>query len=325
MSQRSIASSKFLSSLGRTALVLAALAPIAYSTYKDWPAVQAALANISWLELAVALALLTFATPLMGLIPWLTLRHLGANQSLVKAMGLYFISQLAKYLPGGIWAYPGRMVAYQTAGIGRTQAIISVSREVVALFLGAAAMALVGLFTGLPLPLWMQAAAGFGVACCIAAIFFLQMPRVWQWLARIPFLRPSALTALQDGQITFSLRWLPDTFIVSLVFWLAAGAAFRWLVLAVNPQAILTWLQATSIFALAWCVGFVIVFLPAGFGARESSLTLLLAGVLSPGEAVSVALLARLWWMAAEAVFIMAALIVMPHAARKDSSSSQSA
>ena len=128
---------KFLGGLLRFGLVLAALAPIIYATVKDWPEVRATLVNIHWPQLLASFGLMVLFMPLMGLIPWFTLRHLGVRQPVFKVVGLYFISQLAKYLPGGIWAYPGRMVAYETAGIGRVQAIISVSREVVALFLGA--------------------------------------------------------------------------------------------------------------------------------------------------------------------------------------------
>ena len=168
-----------------------------------------------------------------------------------------------------------------------------------------------GLFLGLPMPTWLQAATGLGILACIVAVLLTQVPKVWEMLARIPFLRKSALAALNSGQ-TFSLRWLPDTFGISLVFWLATGVAFLFLVFAVNPATPLNALQGASLFALAWCVGFVIVFLPAGFGAREAVLSFLLTGIMPLPEAISVALLARFWWMAAEAVYLVIFLIWLP-------------
>jgi hypothetical protein len=295
---------KLLENAGRFLLVLLALTPVAYSTWKNWPEVRLALIQAYWPRLAEGFGILLVAMPLMGLIPWLTLRHLGVRQSVRKVIGLYFVSQLAKYIPGGIWAYPGRMVAYERSGVGRVQAILSVSREVVALFLGSAAVALAGVFLNVQMPFWMQAATIFGILSCVVAVFLTLVPAVWRWLSRIPFLRRSALAVLGDAGTTFNLRWLPGTLAVSLVFWLVAGWGFLQIVHAVAPAASVGWLQAGSIFSLAWCVGFVIVFLPAGFGAREIVLTYVLGPYVGTADALTIALLARFWWMAAEAVYV---------------------
>jgi len=297
-------SNRFLQSLLRVSIVLLALAPFVYAIYKQWPDVYSALGDIYWPQLSLGLGLLILFTPLMGIIPWLTLRYLGVRQSMLKICGLYFISQLAKYLPGGIWAYPGRIVAYEASGIERVPAIVSVSREVIALFLGAAALAMTGVFLKLHVQPWMQAATVFGIVCCALVLLMTQVPAVWHGLSRWRLFQRSALALLGEAQTTFSLRWLPLVSVTSLVFWLGTGLAFLQLVRAVEPTAALTWLQASSIFALAWCVGFVIFFLPAGFGARELVLSYLLSRFIATGDALAVTLLARFWWMGAEAVFM---------------------
>jgi len=46
-------------------------------------------------------------------------------------------------------------------------------------------------------------------------------------------------------------------------------------------------------FALAWVVGLVVVVAPAGVGAREGALVLLLAGTMGTGDALVLALLSR--------------------------------
>jgi uncharacterized membrane protein YbhN (UPF0104 family) len=295
---------RLLENSGRFLLVLLALAPVAYSTWQNWPEVRLALIQAHWPRLAAGLGILLAAMPLMGLIPWLALRHLGVRQSFRKVSGLYFVSQLAKYIPGGIWAYPGRMVAYERSGVGRVQAILSVSREVVALFLGSAAVALAGVFLKVRMPVWMQAATLFGILSCVVAVLLTLVPGVWRWLSRFRFFRKSALAVLADAAGTFNLRWLPGTLAVSLVFWLGTGWGFLQIVRAVAPAASMGWLEAGSVFALAWCVGFVIVFLPAGFGAREIVLSYLLAGYVGTADALTIALLARFWWMASEGVYV---------------------
>jgi uncharacterized membrane protein YbhN (UPF0104 family) len=95
-----------------------------------------------------------------------------------------------------------------------------------------------------------------------------------------------------------------------VVFWLLFGFSFRQLAVAIHPEAqALSWIEASSIFALAWCAGFVVVFVPAGIGVREGVLTLLLAGFMPAGAALSLALLARLAWLIAEGFWILVTLV----------------
>ena len=301
---KSLRLKKILQNLLRFSVVLLALAPFVYATYRQWPEVKAALLLINWPHLYTALGLLILVMPLMGFIPWLTLKYLGVNKSFWEISGLYFVSQFAKYLPGGIWAYPGRIIAYEASKIDRLKAIVSVSREVTALFLGAAAFALFGIFLKLPMQPWMKVTTLSGIACCVIVVLVTQIPNVWRRFSKWKFIRKSALVMLGEAQTTFSLRWLPLALLASMIFWLGVGAGFHQLIKAVDPVNAITWLQATAIFSLAWCVGFVIFFLPAGFGARELVLTFLLNPFISTGDALAVTLLARFWWMAAEALYM---------------------
>ncbi len=65
------------------------------------------------------------------------------------------------------------------------------------------------------------------------------------------------------------------------------------------------WLEASSIFALAWAVGFVAVWMPAGFGVRESVLAVLLAPKFGMADALSIALAGRIWWAIGEWMYII--------------------
>jgi hypothetical protein len=73
--------------------------------------------------------------------------------------------------------------------------------------------------------------------------------------------------------------------------------------------ASLSWLEAASIFALAWCAGFVVVFIPAGIGVRESVLAFLLSNIMPAGAALGLALLARLAWVVAEGFWILVTMV----------------
>jgi uncharacterized membrane protein YbhN (UPF0104 family) len=294
-----------LPGLARLLILLVALAPLSYALLKSWRDVQAALTRVNWSGLILAQALLFIVMPLMASISWLAIRKLTDIIGLFLAIRLYFISQLPKYLPGGIWAFPSRMVAYQRVGVGRTKAIVSVFREVTALFLGGAAVALLGLAQGLPASGDLRLVLGIGIAGSIVVLLLTQTPWFWKLLSSIRVLRSTALPILDIPSGDVSLAWLPSAFIMGCLFWLALGLAFRHLVMAVSPGASLSWIGSASVFALAWCVGFVVVFVPAGLGIREAVLAFLLSRFLAEGDALAVALLARPWWMIAEALWIL--------------------
>ena len=291
--------------LVRLLVLVAALAPLALAMTNSWREVQTALTHINWSYYFFSQAILFLVMPLMASISWFTIRRLTNVLGVYQAIRLYFISQLPKYLPGGIWAFPGRMVAYQRAGVDRTKSVVSVFREVTALFLGGATIALLGLTRGMPASENLRLILGIGIAGSILLLLLTQLPWFWRFLSSIRLLRSSALPILEIPSEDVSLTWLPLAFIVSCIFWLALGVSFRQLVVAINPDVSLSWIGAASVFSLAWCVGFVIVFVPAGLGIREAALAFLLSRFMAEGDALAVALLARPWWMVAEALWIL--------------------
>jgi hypothetical protein len=295
----------------RTLLILVAIAPLGYAVYKEWPELEASIQGIAWGPLGKALLVLLPVIAVVGTIPWASLRHLGYRFSYPKATGVYFFTQIFKYLPGGIWAFPGRVAVYQLLGVGSAQSVISVFRETAAMFLGAAAIGLLGLFQGFSLSGNLRWAVGAGIVVCAGVILLIQMPWVWQVFSRFKLLPTSSLAAYSNAESGHrNITWLPWTLIGSVIFWFLFGLPFRQMAIAVYPQiAGLSWLEASSIFALAWCAGFVVVFVPAGFGIRESALTLLLANVMPVGAALSLALLSRVTWILAEGFWILITLI----------------
>ena len=294
----------------RLLILIILTAPLVFALYKQWVGVQATLALIDWNGLVIGSLVQIAGLPLMGVISWIVLHYLNAQQPLSRVTGIYFISQLAKYLPGGIWAFPGRAIAYQTIGVDKVASVLGVMREVIGLFLGAAVMGLLGLIQGLPMSRWINVTTLLGTIICILMVILTQIPGFWKFLKQLKFLQKINLSVFESLQSQLDLRWLGFAFIVSLIYWFITGIGFYYIAIAITPTAAsLTWLQTSSIFALAWCVGFVIVIAPAGIGVRESALTLLLAQSMSVSEALSVAIIARLWWTITEAVYIVISVV----------------
>ena len=310
MSNSPKSSTKLLGSILRLVILIGLSAPLAYALYKQWVGVQATLTSIDWQHVAIGTLIQLVGLPVMGIISWVALRYLNARQSLLRVTGIYFISQLAKYLPGGIWAFPGRAVAYQAVGVEKVASILSVMREVIGLFLGASVMGLLGLLQGLPVSDWINITTIFGILICIFLVILTQVPGFWSFLRRFKFLQKTNLSIFETRGSRLDLRWLGYTFLLSLIYWIITGISFYYITLAVTPNgSSFSWLQSASIFSLAWCAGFVVVLAPAGIGVRESALTLLLSQSMPVSEALSVAIVARLWWTVTEAIYIIISLV----------------
>jgi len=294
--------------LWRPVLTLAAFYPLVRIFVTDWADIRIVLSNIRWDLLLLSMLLLFLVLPLMASISWISLRFLNIDLASRKVVSIYFISQLAKYLPGGIWAFPGRMVAYRAAGVEQSRSIASVFREVSALVLASVAVSLLIVFQDIPISKQVQWALIIGGAASILAILITQTAWFWRVLKALKVSKFSILAGSsgENSEQLTSLKWLPGAFVAGLIFWLAMGIPFLQLSRAVSPQAYtLSWVGTAAVFALAWTVGFVVFVAPAGLGVRESILSLLLSTILPVSQAVSIALLSRLAWIVIEAIWIL--------------------
>jgi uncharacterized membrane protein YbhN (UPF0104 family) len=84
--------------------------------------------------------------------------------------------------------------------------------------------------------------------------------------------------------------------------WLLLGVQAWLLLRELTPDPDATYLLATGAFALAWLVGFLVVIAPAGAGAREAALVVLLGSVATGPQALSLALVSRFLMTAADAI-----------------------
>jgi uncharacterized membrane protein YbhN (UPF0104 family) len=293
----------------RVVLVLVALLPLLYSIIENWAELLGVLGTVVWSRFLLSLVLLALLFPLMGILSWLVVRTFKPDLGVRQIGRYYFISQLAKYLPGGFWAIPGRALLYVRAGVGQAQSAISVFREISALFIGAAIVAGIGLFLGLPISDTLRNVIGAGLIVAFLIVLMTQVPVLWEWINRIPWLKAVSGDFEIEDRDRFHIMWLLPACGVSIIFWLSLGMPFRTLVLSVVSDPIeFSWIEAAAIFSLAWCAGFVVLVAPAGLGIRETVLAILLSTLIPRVDALAVALLARLWWIAGETVWILFSL-----------------
>jgi hypothetical protein len=250
---------------------------------------------------------------LFSLIPFVSHKVLGYPITMREAYESWFTSQLAKYLPGGLWIVPARTVIYTRRGIALIVASTMVTWEILAVL---AAGLVIGLFyftstTGL----WT------GLAVLIAILLLSQLEWPWKRLARleIPPAQRMLMFLEQAGSRRFGVIIVLT--LTGSAIWLCIGTGFHLLLLALGKGSVPSWFSAVQIYAGAWAVGFLIFIAPAGLGAREATLTVLLTPLWDAPTAFAVAVLARIWWTVAESVHILcASALYNSSAARRDRS-----
>lgn len=243
--------------------------------------------RLGWASLLLALVC-TMANILLSAAAWRSvLADLGSTLSLRATGHIFLVGQLGKYLPGSLWHVIAQIELAADHGVSRRRSASATVVHVVivfatALLLGVSGFALVpdllpGGYT------WLA----FGVLPLLVLLWPPVLNRVL--LTVLALARRSAL------EHTISYLGAFRTTAWAVASWLAIGAQTLVLVSRVGDIALSPRLVVLSVtaFALAWCVGFVTFISPAGAGAREAALVLMLSGVMSPGRALLVAVVSR--------------------------------
>lgn len=222
----------------------------------------------------------------------------GHHLPLRAAARVFCVGQLGKYLPGGVWNVATQAELAADHGVPR---LITAGASAVQLGLSVAVAGVLSvpalLFLALPgVPVWVTLVGAPLLALCHPAVLNPVLGRVFGLLGR-PV--PPRLTL---GGLTVALAW-------TLLSW--AGLAVHVGALVVGLGAPLdgtTLLVVSCGYAAAWLVGFLVLFAPAGAGAREIALVGVLLTVLSRPEAVVVTLTARLMGTAVDVLAALAGL-----------------
>ncbi len=249
---------------------------------REWDEVRASLtdANLGWIALA---ALLAAAGMTAIAVPWRrALELLGAELPQVEVVARYYVGEIGKYVPGGIWTVVGRAELARRAGVGRIAAYSSVALSLAALYLAAMFVVVAGApaIVGGGEPgryLWVLVLLPVGVVGLHDAVLE-RARRVGERLLGRSIDTP--IPAWGDS-LTLVVRYLPA--------WLGIGTA-TWAIARGLGQDV-SWLDVAPAAVLSWIVGFVLVPVPGGVGVREAAFVA--ASGLDPGVAAAVAVVAR--------------------------------
>ena len=264
------------------------LAAVAYAVVTNWADVSVHLSRIS-----VGAFLLSTLAALAG--TWLTmlgwrvlLADLGSPLELAPASGVYFVGQLGKYLPGSLWSVLVQADMASSLKVPRR-------RTAVAGLLALGFSLLTGFVVGLPAASYLirREADGFDwwTLLALPVVAVLLVPRILNRLIG------SLLRVLRREPLEHDLsgRAVGSAVLLFILVWVTFGLHTLLLARAVagpEPHPHLG-VAALTGYALSVSLGMLTVILPAGLGAREGLLTLILAAAIPVAAAGAVAIVSR--------------------------------
>jgi uncharacterized membrane protein YbhN (UPF0104 family) len=269
----------------RTSLLALVIAFCGYGLYVEWPQAHTALARLHWYSVAGA-ALAAAAGAGCFMLAWRALlADLGSRLHVRTAIRIMFVAQLAKYLPGAVWAFAAQVELSNDQQVPRRRAASSVVTAL-AVTLGVAL-----LVAAIALPLTSSSAARhywWALAVTPLVLIGLYPPVLGRLLDK-------ALSLIRQPQLERrpSARGLATALAWSALGWLLWGLQAWLLVRDMTGSSTQVLLLSIGAYALAWSAGILIVVFPGGIGPRELALVAALAPIMPRAAALVVALVSR--------------------------------
>lgn len=235
-------------------------------------------------------AMLVVSGLLVAVNGWLVLLVRSDLRSRLKRA--FFVAQLGKYIPGGIWQAVGQVGLSAQAGASTAQATTALPVHSVTQIAGTATIGMITAFTpGVPVQ------ARFGALVGITFLTLLHrrwMVRLLQALRRVSRRIPPSDIVPPQPAILRAYAWALGSMV------LTAGG-FSVLIGALVPDVSVV--QSLPAFSLAWTAGFLALPFPAGIAVREAVLVAVLP-TASTAPVIAAAVAHRLVTITAEVALI---------------------
>ncbi|MGZ4677580.1 MAG: lysylphosphatidylglycerol synthase domain-containing protein [Acidimicrobiia bacterium] len=250
----------------------------------EWSTVEPKLgsASVGWLVVGV----LTAAVAMVAIaVPWhRCLALVGVATTRRAATAWYFVGEIGKYVPGGIWPVVGRGELARSGGHPRAATYASVGLSLAVLYLAAMAVAAVLV----PVRLLRSGADALWVLLLLPVGLGLLHHRPLEWLVR-------RIERVMHREVPVVVPRWRDTLLLLVRYvpaWLLVGTATWCIARALDPGA--SWLTIAPAAILSWVVGFLLIPVPGGVGVREAAFVALVGSSMGTGVRSAVAIAARL-------------------------------
>lgn len=251
-----------------------------------------AVTALSPTRVVAAGALAVIGTVLIEQVWWSLLRGLGAQVPAGAAAGMFFVTQLGKYLPGSVWPTLGQMAFGARWGVPRRVMLAA------GLLLIAAVTATGAAVGGLLLP-WSSPAGlarYWWLLLLLVPLAVVLHPKALPWLLD----RALARAGREPTMARLSRRGLAHALGWCLATWVVLGAHVGVLLAAYDAPGPAGVAAAIGGIGLAWAAGIAFVPAPAGAGVRDAVLVLTLLPFVDSAAALTIALTSRVLLLLAD-------------------------
>ncbi len=204
-----------------------------------------------------------------------------------ESIGIFLYSNVAKYIPGGVWQAGSRVYALSKLGVQVDKIVVVLSLEVIVSVVLSVIVSLVfhqywwPLLVSVSFPYW-QAVVGFvGLFLFCYITFRFASNSRWRHVIR-------------NGKDALSGRALFSAVLLHLLSFFAFAASYWVCIYAMSDFSEIEFLSYFGVLMAATLVGFFAFFAPAGFGVREGILFSFLLTVYDPGIALFLSAFPRL-------------------------------
>lgn len=265
-------------------MIFGVLGFFGWKIWKDWETVSTLAWHFSLFNLSIFLILLPFPF-FIDVVAWhLVTRALGKKISFSKNFEIWMLSNFARYLPGGIWQYPGRVLLLSKLGISKVSGVTCLVLEALfVIFVGLSLTLLVFVSGGLNLS--FESARFMSLAGLLLIVLFLCISnqKLMTKTSRLFISLTGKGQEIKSIRIPF--RWVPP--LILAYFFVFLLPSIMLFIMARSTVTLTFDLLPIFVgaYAASWLIGYVTFFAPAGIGVREVTL----AGFLSVYVPFSVA------------------------------------
>ncbi|MFJ3034280.1 YbhN family protein [Curtobacterium pusillum] len=269
------------------AAAVVAVAFLVWSIAKQWDKIVHDFASLDVTTVTVGIVF-TIVALVANMLSWRAMMAAsGYRVPLAAASSIFFVGQLGKYIPGGVWSIAAQAELGRAHGLQRTGSAVAALASMLVSMVTAAIVGIVAVLlatsTGFATFWWLILVIVVGLVCLTPPVLGRLIAIAFRVLRR-----PPQDTTLTWSGTVMSLVW-------SLAMWVAYGVQATVVLRALGADSPALFPVAVGAYAVAWLVGFVVVIAPAGIGPREGILVLLLGSVAGGSAPLALAVISRVF------------------------------
>ena len=256
---------------------------------------------IPLINLTVAFLCILLSKVLLSYVSLCSINYVGANMPYDRMFSIYNMAQLAKYIPGSVWQFVQKSIAYSSKGMTLLEVKKSILIEVIlvlssAFFLG---ILLVLLDNFLDIKPMISSLRQYYIYYSVLFILVILLTMFFYkktWSILSPLFHYPGISIRAFSTLLFVWILLGFSFYITLTPYLE------------NTDTRLI-LSIVGLYAFAYALGFIVPFAPAGIGIREAILVAGISNLVTIDYAIILASLNRMIYIIVEVIVVFLILL----------------